>query len=427
MSKEKYSHFEKEILACTWSIQHFHNYLYGSRFVLHSDNIPVIRILQNCKVAPNARVERLLLRVQPYEFNIEYQKGEQNPSDYLSRHPCNDENESGRLDPVEQYVNFCINNSLPKTITLKQVQEETQKDVTMNLLKEALMGNKEGVWAVPEIKPFNKIKEEITYEQGIFLRNRDRIIIPKSLQENVINLAHKGHLGIIKTKQILRTKVWFPNLDVLTEAFVKTCSVCQAVTKSEQRNPIVSSPTPNYPFQRVDVDFAGPFRNKIVKSTSFQSILPVLNNIFTSFGYPETLKSDNGPPFNSRDFKQFLDDCGIKHTRVTPYWPEANGLAERFVKTCKKALLCTHLETGNFDAKIQEFLVSYRSAPHASTKISPFEAVFKRRMNNYIPQIRQNNEDNREIKITDMRSKEKQKRRICTLQTNEKRQLNSTL
>ncbi|KAK9710157.1 hypothetical protein QE152_g26174 [Popillia japonica] len=38
--------------------------------------------------------------------------------------------------------------------------------------------------------------------------------------------------------------------------------------------------------------------------------------------------SDNGPPFNGNAIKQFFEAYGIEHKRITPYWPEANGIPE---------------------------------------------------------------------------------------------------
>ena len=40
-----------------------------------------------------------------------------------------------------------------------------------------------------------------------------RIVIPKKLQPRTLALAHEGHLGVVGTKQNLRTKVWWPGMD----------------------------------------------------------------------------------------------------------------------------------------------------------------------------------------------------------------------
>ncbi|KAK9679592.1 Reverse transcriptase (RNA-dependent DNA polymerase) [Popillia japonica] len=76
-----------------------------------------------------------------------------------------------------------------------------------------------------------------------------------------------------------------------------------------------------------------------------QTVTKKLRHIFAMFGLPKRLKSDNGPPFSSNNFKVFLDEFNIEHHRITPYWPEANDLAERSVRTIKKAILCANIST----------------------------------------------------------------------------------
>ena len=56
------------------------------------------------------------------------------------------------------------------------------------------------------------------------------------------------------------------------------------------------------------------------------------------------LKSDNGPPFTSLEFKKFAEYLGFQHRRVTPCWPKANGEAERFMRTLGKAIRTATVE-----------------------------------------------------------------------------------
>ena len=66
-------------------------------------------------------------------------------------------------------------------------------------------------------------------------------------------------------------------------------------------------------------------------------VIPKLENIFGMFGIP-LLKSGYGPPFNGHEFTKFARQFGFKHRKATPLWPEANGEAERFVRTFRKLL-----------------------------------------------------------------------------------------
>jgi len=80
---------------------------------------------------------------------------------------------------------------------------------------------------------------------------------------------------------------------------------------------------------------------EIVQSTAAKAVIPKRDRIFASYGVPQVVKSDNGPPFNGHEFARFAEYLGFTHRKVTPLWPEANGEVERFIKTIGKVLRTT--------------------------------------------------------------------------------------
>lgn len=68
-----------------------------------------------------------------------------------------------------------------------------------------------------------------------------------------------------------------------------------------------------------------------VPSTDFQTNKERLKHIFTTYGTPWRVERDNGPPFNSKEFKEFAEQKGFQHHRVTPLHPRVNGKVERFM------------------------------------------------------------------------------------------------
>lgn len=397
--EQKYSQIERETLAATWAIQHFKLYLYGTKFILFTDHKPLVSILKNPRSCPSARIERLLLRIQPYEFIPVHQCGSKNPSDYLSRHPIQDSINSDYK--IEDYVNFVLNKATPKMISLAEIQTATLQDNTLQILKQATLNNDQDLWKLPELKPYNKLKEELSIVNDVVLRS-NRIIPPTTLQNKLIELAHIGHQGITKTLKLLRSKVWFPNMSQLVENFVKTCNICQFTTEYKQRDPIATYIKAERPFKYLSMDYAGPFRNgkyavviidkyskfpfvNFVPSTSFNHLKPILSNLFSLFGFPETIQSDNGPPFNGSEFTSFLNNFNIKHHCITPYWPEANGTAERFVKTLKIALTNILCESSSMEEKLNNFLMNYRSTTHDTTGHSPYSLLLNREVKGFLP------------------------------------------
>ena len=81
-------------------------------------------------------------------------------------------------------------------------------------------------------------------------------MIPTSLQQRV---AHEGHQGIVKTKKLLREKVWFPGIDRMVMKMISYCIPCQANGQENHPEPLqISSLLPS-PWHTVHIDFCRPF------------------------------------------------------------------------------------------------------------------------------------------------------------------------
>ena len=67
-------------------------------------------------------------------------------------------------------------------------------------------------------------------------------------------------------------------------------------------------------------------------------MIPAMDKVLSLFGIPSEITSDNGPPCDSEDFKNYAKYMGFKHTPKIPYTPWANGTAENFMKTLRKLM-----------------------------------------------------------------------------------------
>ena len=80
----------------------------------------------------------------------------------------------------------------------------------------------------------------------------NRIVIPEVLQNRVVELAHEGHQGVVKTRSLLRSKVWFPRTDSVVDSVVKKCFPCQVATPKASREPLKMTPLPNGRWQHCE-------------------------------------------------------------------------------------------------------------------------------------------------------------------------------
>ena len=76
----------------------------------------------------------------------------------------------------------------------------------------------------------------------------------------------------------------------------------------------------------------------VMDSTTSEKTVDVLRELFSRYGVPTQIVSDNGPQFVSQEFEHFLKMNGVQHIKSAPYHPSTNGLAERFVQTMKHGL-----------------------------------------------------------------------------------------
>ena len=409
--ERRYSQTEREALAIVWAIERLHVYLYGSHFTLLTDCKPVQLILDNPQSKPPARIERWNLRVQGYDFDVVHTKGSSNPSDFLSRHPVTVEDDShGKL--AEDYVYFLTSHAVPKAMSLAEIEQATAEDATLKCLMDLLHTGK---WHQidtsseevnkDELRLFKRVQSELTVsgDSKIILRG-SRIVIPAVLRERAISIAHEGHQGLVKTKKLLREKVWFPGIDSMVKQKVEQCLACQANGPESHPDPLQMSPLPPKPWHTLNMDFCGPLPTgeylfviidaysrfpevEIVHSTSARAIIPKMDRIFATHGIPDTIRSDNGPPFTSNEIRDYMRENGINHRKITPLWPQANSEAENFMKPLTKAVRSANVEGRQWKKDLYRFLLNYRATPHTTTGFAPAELLFHRKIQTKLPQL----------------------------------------
>nr|XP_039248881.1 uncharacterized protein K02A2.6-like [Styela clava] len=301
-----------------------------------------------------ARLLRYALFLAGLDYEIEFKPTAKHcNADGLFRMPLQAQENETEDDITDATVNsFAICDSLP--ITCKQVRNQTCCDADLMELYDSVRKG----WSLfqsqkPSIKPYYFHKREITAHDGCLMWG-SRVIIPNSLRSRLLKELHDGHVGIVKMKSLARSYFWWPGLDKDIENMNKNCNDCHMQQNEHSKAPLHHWEWPQAPWNRVHVDFAGPFKGamflivvdayskwpEVIKmsSTNANSTIRVIRSLFARYGLPEYLVSDNGPQFSSHEFANFLKANGIKHKKSAPYHPASNGAAERFVQTFKRAM-----------------------------------------------------------------------------------------
>ena len=112
-----------------------------------------------------------------------------------------------------------------------------------------------------------------------------------------------------------------------------------------------------------------------MSTTSSERTIEVLRSLFARYGIPRIIVSDNGTQFTSALFNQFCKKNGIHHKLSAPYHPSTNGEAEQFVQTFKYSMKANE---NDLQIALCQFLMKYRSSPHASTGKTPASMMFNR-------------------------------------------------
>ena len=160
---------------------------------------------------------------------------------------------------------------------------------------------------------------------------------------------------------------------------------------------MITTSLPNYPWERIAADLfklkCSPYLlvtdyysrfvevQKLTTTTS-SNIITQLKTIFTTFGIPATMVTDNGSQFDSYEMKEFAQAYEFQHTTTSSYFPQSNGFAERMVITVKKLLEHT--------ADPYKSVLSYRATSLPWCGLSPAELLMGRRIRTDIPQVKDN-------------------------------------
>ena len=150
---------------------------------------------------------------------------------------------------------------------------------------------------------------------------------------------------------------------------VHECEICCLFLLSQGKEPIIPGTSATGPMTDVGSDLFQirhshfivlvdcysnfPFVEKVTKLSSTATI-KVLTHWLNTFGWPEHLRSDNGPQYCTK-FYEFCQEHNIVHENYSPHYPQSNGLSESAFKQMKFLLKKANENLDEFSSRLLEF------------------------------------------------------------------------
>jgi transposase InsO family protein len=427
-TEKNYITHKLEFLALKWAVtDQFHEYLYGGKFEVHTDNNPLTYVLTSAKL--DATGQRWVAHLANYDFSLRYKTGASNVvADALSRI----EREEIELD--EKTVKAILSGTnetvtvasyaiqLPdkmdvKTMTDKDWVAEQNGDVTLKAVKDR-MKREINVKELrqekdPRVREMLRQRAQLCLRNGVLYRKVHgvqteevvmQLVLPKRYQHQALVACHDevGHLGCERTIDLLRNRFFWPFMQDDAKQHVASCQRCQ---KFKAKTPKVEMKVikATYPLELVHIDFLliesgrndAKIENILIVTDHFTGyaqafvttsqtaviVAKVLwEKYFVHYGFPTSIISDQGANFESSLISELCKLVGTRKIRTTPYHPQGNGQCERFNST-----LISMLGTLPPDCKtswpqyVSTMTHAYNCTKSNATGFSPFFLMFGRK------------------------------------------------
>ncbi len=156
------------------------------------------------------------------------------------------------------------------------------------------------------------------------------------LRRSILNGLHAAHQGVVSMLANAKELFFWPGLGASIRQTRAQCKKCNEMAPSQAPEPLIVSPDPVLPFQQTvtdlcDIDghtfliladrYTGWIEVAKLSSSTFKYVRESLLKWFTTYGVPDEVASDGGPPFNSNDYDKFLRSWDIQKRQSSAHYP----------------------------------------------------------------------------------------------------------
>ena len=255
-------------------------------------------------------------------------------ADALSRNPQKYCTEGTLL--VELYID-AVQANWPVTLMKKNLlAQATQNDPVLRKVAEYVVSGwpRHQLAVPPEVLPYYHNRPELSIVDDL-LTFGDRIVVPATLQADILERLHQSHQGLSKCRENAQHSVWWPSISHDIKDIVQNCMECRSARPSQRQEPLKPTELPGRPWQCIATDlfeiskrdylvlvdtYSRWIEIKPLSSTKSSVVIDRLKGIFAAHGIPEDVHSDNGPQYTSAEFSDFAENYGFHHTTSSPHF-----------------------------------------------------------------------------------------------------------
>ena len=199
--------------------------------------------------------------------------------------------------------------------------------MTLHVLAEYITNGWPSKDAIPvKVQAIYPASTDLSVTDGIITKG-SQIVIPESMQKEVLQKLHESHQGISKCRECAHDAVWWPGIS----KYINNLTTSYTTTK---REPLRPTPLPDRPWETLGTDLFEIKGKHYLVVVYYYSRWLEIRNLTSSHvikelkdsvhGTPDTVQSDNGPQFSSQEFSRFSSVYGFVHTTSSPYLRQAN-------------------------------------------------------------------------------------------------------
>ena len=241
IAEQNYAQIEKELLAIVFACETFHQFVYGNDIIVQSDHKPPEVIMRKPLSQTPQRIQRLLIRLQKYNLTVHFVPGKlMYIADTLSRAYLNKtvEGPQDLKDDIKVMIHSFIKEIPASPEKLAELKDETAKDETLQALKAQI---KEGFPTHrkalrPILSPYWNVRDKLSEANSLLFQGR-LLLIPKAMQNSILEMIHESHLGIEKCKARARAIVYWPGMSRNIRDAVVKCPTCLTYRHKNQKEP----------------------------------------------------------------------------------------------------------------------------------------------------------------------------------------------